>query len=1076
MHLSKLAVQRPVATGMLFIGILLLGLISLSQLSVDLLPNLAYPKLTVRTTCSDVGPQEIEELITRPVEEVLATIPGLRQIHSSSREGVSLVTTEFLWGTNMDFAMLNVREKLDQLRWSLPDEAGRPTIIQLDPRSRPILALSVSGQNLVQIKQLTRDVIKRRLEQLKGVALAQVVGGLEREIQVEVDLPKLTVLGLNPDQIIQAISAANVNLPGGTIKQGLFRFSLRTLGEFQSPDEIQNVVLNHTKDGHPILLRDVATVTDGFAERESLTRFNGHESIGVLILKESGANTVEVTRSVRQIMHELRAEYPEIELVVAFEQARFISEAIENLIQNIVYGGLLAFVVLLFFLQDFRQPTYIALSIPISIITTFVLLYFMDISLNIMSLGGLALAVGMLVDNSIVVLENIFRHQESGLERSQAAILGTEEVGLAVTAGTVTTIAVFLPVVYVYGVAGQLFREQAITVTFSLVASLVVALTLLPMLLAHFFVRKSKPFESKTRATDPTRPVAGFRKWVRLPLKWLLRILYLLLIYPLKWLWQEILFALEFFTKIIHQLFHPLFRGFNRGYEQVFQAYERGLEQALNHRRRVLVLTAGFVGLALLASPRVTRELMPRIDPGEFTISLKMPPGFTLQATAAPISQIEQRLLEMPDVEAVFTTIGLVGEQATGSQDDAALNRGKLRVRLKPARDLSLTTVMQQIRQFCQTLPDAETAFETEGSILQQILGTSAPPLAVKIQGHDLQQNFQFARQVRDSLATIAGLKDLHLDFDLTRPEILLHLNREAIGRLGLTASQVAGFIEMTVKGKIATYFKDFDRKISVWVRTTAENRRVLADIFNLQIPTATGHVPLRSLISAEERPGPTEVLRENQQRQIILYGQIQGAGFNSVITAVRQRLTGLELPEGTRITIGGEQEELQHSFRSLALALLLSVMLIYMVLAAQFESLKHPFIILLDVPVSACLTLLVLLMTGMSLNVISLIGFIVLAGVAVNDSIVKIDFINQARRSGTPLREAILLAGHTRFRAIVMTTVTTVVGLLPMALGFGEGAELQQPLAITVLGGIILSTLVSLFLVPVLYLVFERE
>lgn len=1081
MHISELSVKKPVATGMFFIGIILLGFISLSRLSVDLLPNLAYPKLTIRTSYHDVGPQEMEEFITRPVEEVLATIPGIRRIQSISREGISLVTTEFLWGTNMDFAMLNVREKLDQLRWNFPKEAGRPTIIKLDPSSQPIMALSVSGGSLNQTKELTRNVIKRRLEQLKGVALAEVVGGVEREIQVTVDLGKLTTLGLTLDQVANALKSANYNLPGGTIKQGLFRYALRTLGEFQQPAEIEQVVIAHTKHGVPVTVRDVAVVTDGFAERESITRFNGKESIGMLIQKEAGSNTIEVTKLVKKVMAELRAEYPSITLTTAYEQARFISSAIRSLVQNIFYGAMLAFLVLFFFLHDFRQPTYIALSIPVSIVASFTLFYFMGINLNIMSLGGLALAVGMLVDNSIVVLENIFRHQQAGMARKPAAVLGAREVGMPITAGTVTTITVFLPVIYVYGVAGQLFREQALTVTFSLIASLVVALTLLPMLLAHFLVRRvdDSPRRKTSRPASTARTVwynRGFWKYPAIPIKLLLKLLYYLIIFPPRWFFNEVKFAALFFKERIIRVSDRLFKQFEKYYQVIFQYYERVLTFALERRGLVLGSVGVLVILAIYAGSFLTRELMPRVDPGEFTIAVKMPPGFTLPATSSTVSKIEQRLLKFSDVDAVFATIGLISEQSAAGRNEAALNRGKVRVRLNPRRKQSLTAIIQEMRRFSRQLAQAEITFETETSVLQQILGTATPPLAIKIQGHDLNTSLAVAQQVQEKLAGLAGLKDLHLDFELGRPEIQIQMNREALGRFSLTVTQVAAFIQNRVKGKIATFFKDFDRKINIRVRSSVENRDALEDVFNAYISNQHGLIPLRSLISAQERMGPTEVLRENQQRQLVLYGEIAGRGFDSVIAEIETRLAQLSPPEGCRIIIGGEQEELQRSFKSLIVALLLSIALIYMVLAAQFESLLHPFVILLDIPVTACLTLLVLLLTGMSINVITFIGLIVLAGIAVNDSIVKIDFINRERRRGTPLLAAIKLAGQKRFRPIIMTTVTTVLGLLPMAIGFGEGAELQRPLAITILGGLILSTFISLVLVPVLYFLFERE
>ncbi|MDZ7377691.1 MAG: efflux RND transporter permease subunit, partial [candidate division KSB1 bacterium] len=486
MHISQLSIDRPVATAMFFVAVILIGIISLIQLPVDLLPDLSYPRLTIWTAATAMGPREVEEMITNPIEEAIGTVANIRRTYSISRSGLSLVTVEFLWGTNMDFATLSIREKLDQLRWILPREVERPNILRIDPRSQPIMAISLSGSNLVHLKELAHNVFKRRLEQIDGVAMATVTGGFDREIQVEVDQTKATALHLAPEKIAQALELANYSIAGGTVKKGLYRYALRTLGEFQSIMEIERVVVANHPDGSQIRISDIGRVIDGFRERQSITRFNNEESIGIIIRKDAGANTVIVSRLIHRILDQLRSEYPSLHLSVAYDGARFISSAISNVLQNLILGAILAFLVLFVFLHDFRNPVNIALSIPISVIATFALLYFAGITLNIMSLGGLALGVGMLVDNSIIVMENIFRHRQEGRALADAAFLGAKEVAMPITASTLTTIAIFLPVVYLYGVAGQLFRDQAVTVIFSLLASLVVALTLLPMLSCRF--------------------------------------------------------------------------------------------------------------------------------------------------------------------------------------------------------------------------------------------------------------------------------------------------------------------------------------------------------------------------------------------------------------------------------------------------------------------------------------------------------------------------------------------------------------------------------------------------------------
>ncbi|MDZ7261248.1 MAG: efflux RND transporter permease subunit, partial [candidate division KSB1 bacterium] len=787
--------------------------------------------------------------------------------------------------------------------------------------------------------------------------------------------------------------------------------------------------------------------------------------------------------------------YPEVTIAVAYDQARFISNAISNVIQNIILGGLLAFLVLFFFLHDFRSPFNIALSMPISVIATFSLLYFTDVSLNIMSLGGLALGVGMLVDNSIVVLENIFRHRQEGRGHLEAAVDGTREVAMPVLASTLTTIAVFLPVVYVYGVAGQLFRDQALTVTFSLLASLLVALTLLPMLTCHFVFRG--PVKSSlylgTEETLSFSSKPGF--WHKTPWRWLL--------FPFRWIVKGLRKALTFLGLLFRELFRYWLRGLTSAAYRVFNPifrisdiwlvhiaglYEKTLLKALNNRLVVIGLISGVMALAILLTPLLDRELMPQVDQGEFAIKVKMPLGSSLEATAATVAELEGWLLKQEDVTAVFSTIGIIEDQTTVFTEESGLNRAQLQVRLKEGRKHSTAEIMALIREQGARLALAEISFETGESVLQQVLGTAEPPVAVKIQGEDLDVCQRIAHQVRQRIKDVPGLKDLHTNLELGRPEYRIEIDREAAGRYGLSVTQLADFIQNTMKGRVATQFKDFDRKIDILVRPTLEQRDELADLLNahvhVSIPTSGGRaskpsgqaIPLRELIRCTPTLGPSEIRREDQVRQVVLYGNLQGRSLGAVIKDINKGTADVEIPYDYRLIIGGEQEEVRRSFRSLVLALILAVLLIYMILAAQFESLRHPFVILLDVPITASCLMLLLFMTGLSVNVITLIGLIVLAGIAVNDSIIKVDFINQRRREGMPMREAILDAGQKRLRPILMTSVTTILGLLPMAIGLGEGAELQRPLAVTLIGGLFFSTMVTLFAVPVVYSYLERK
>lgn len=1062
MHITELSIRRPVAVAMFFLGVILLGIVSLSRLSVDLLPDLSYPKLTVWTTYPGAAPEEVETMVTKPIEEAVGTVPGVRKIESVSREGVSLITMEFAWGRDMDFAALNVREKLDRLRWVLPRESGRPTIIRIDPRSQPIMALSVSGQNLVSLKELARDVIKRRLEQLKGVALAQVTGGLEREIQVEVDKERLESMGLTIEQVASAVAAANFNLPGGTIKKGRYRYSLRTLGEFQSIDEIKDVVVGRSQNGLITRLQDVATVVSGFRERENITRFNGKESIGIILKKEAGANTVRVSKRVRRVLRELEKEYPEIRIAVAYDQAKFISSAIANVLQAILFGGVLAFLVLFFFLHDFRNPVNIALAIPISIIATFVLLYFSRVSLNMMSLGGLALGIGMLVDCSIVVLENIFRHRQEGKGRIEAALTGTKEVAMAVTASTLTTISVFLPIIYVKGVAGQLFKDQALTVTFSLLASLVVSLTLLPTLASRFLYR-GEDFEDKS-PPDQASEGKG-TSWSRITrvLNRVVRSIVLFLI-------DLVRFWVSSISGFVNRLLSPIFGSFDRFFQAFAQRYDRFLLWSLDHRPRVLEIVAFALIISLLLGLHLKRELMPQVDQGEFTIRVELPPGTSLEGTAEVVSEIERELLQEKDVKAVFSSIGMTREQAGFKSGEAAINRAEIRVRLKDRAKKSTRQVVRDLRERLKGLPEAILTFDLGQTTLGQILGAAEADVAIKVIGEDLSISKKIIKEIKRRVQNVRGLKDLESSYEEGRPEIRITIDREVASRYGLSVHQVAQFIKNIMKGEVATQFKDFDRKIDILVRPKIGDRDELEDLLNSYIPLSHSSVPLRELITYTYTRGPTEIRRENQAREVVLWGRVEGRGLSDVIRDIEGKIADVEHPYDYQISVGGAREEMKRSFKSLYYAAILAMALVYMILAAQFESLIHPFVIIFAVPLAAVGVVWGLFLARQSFNVISLIGVVVLVGIAVNDAIVKVDFINQERRRGAPLREAIVEAGRKRLRPIIMTTVTTVFGLAPMAIGLGRGAELQRPLAIAVISGLLSATFLTLIVIPVIY------
>jgi len=1076
--------RRPVAVAMLFLAVLLLGAISFVRLPIDLLPDVSYPRLVVYTSYPSVGPAEVERLITRNVESRAASVPGAQRVTSVSREGVSLVTVRFVWGTNMDFAMLNLRERLDELRDQLPETASRPRILRVDPESEPIMVVSVTGAgNLWSTKELAETVFRRRLEQLDGVAQATVTGGLDREIQVDVDPELLEAYDLEIGDVETALRLANVQAPGGTIMQGRYRYPLRTLGEFRTVEEIGEVVVGRRDTGpgpgtmdpdapgggggfRLVRVRDVGTVVDGFAERESEAHYNALESVGILVFKEAGSNTVRVARQVEASLEQLREEFGGVSLDVASSQAGFISESISNVVQALVFGGILAFLVLFLFLRDSRYPVAIALAIPISVVGTFALMEAFGVSLNIMSLGGLALGVGMLVDNSIVVLENVFRRREEGLSAMAAAAAGAEEVQGAITASTLTTISVFGPIVYVEGVAGELFRDLSLAVAFSLLASLVVALTLLPAMAGRF--RDAGAVEPP--AAPPPPPPATRVGWILL---WLKRLI-LFPLWLLRQLWSVLRQLLSHWgggaSRMLRRVSTPFLDAFDRAFARFAELYHGVLEGALD--RRGLVLGVSLLALALTAGVGVflDRDLLPEVDQGAFDVRIELPEGTTLAVTSGTARELEERLLEDPDVATVFSRVGKDVQSYAAGDEATGLHTALLQVRLQD--DASTEEVMERFRPVAAGFPVGAVTLESGGSTaLGRVLGGSEADIAVRILGEDLDQAFAYADEVQRRLAAVPSLGSVRVGIERGQPELQVEIDRDAAASYGIDPRVIAETVEKAMRGAMATEFVDFDRKIAVMVRYPEELRTRRETLEGIRVEG----VPLRQLARIEEAMGPSEIRREEQGRVVTVFTDVLTGGLDRGIGAVEEVLAEVPPPGDLRVEVGGENEEMRRSFRDLSFAFGLALLLVYMILAAQFESFIHPATILISVPLALVGALLALFVTGEGLNTMSLIGIVILVGIVVNDAIVKVDFIIQSRARGSSIREAVVEAGRVRLRPIIMTTVTTVLGLLPMALGIGRGADLRAPLAISVIGGLIVATALTLIVIPVVFSLVEE-
>ena len=1055
MSLPRRSIGRPVAVAMLFVAVAFLGMISFARLPIDLLPNVSYPKLVIYTQYTGVGPAEVERFVSERVEEQVARVPGVQEVESVSREGVSLVTVRFVWGTDMDFAVLNVRERLQTLDNVLPEQADKPVVLRTDPRSEPVMAVSLAGQSdLRALKELAESVFRRRLEQIEGVAQVAVTGGLEREIHVEVDARRLEAFGITIEEIANALEAANYSRPGGTIRRGRFSYHLRTLGEFESVGQIGEVVVasqggagrrgedtgggggSDSSGGSGVgaslvTLRDVATIRDTFEDRESIARFNGQEAVGLLLFKESDANTVRVAENVGEVLEELRGEYDELHVEVAMSQAGFIADAISNVVQALVLGGILAFLVLFLFLRDARYPVAIALAIPISVIGTFSLLDLAGISLNIMSLGGLALGVGMLVDNSIVVLENIFRHRElqaAGLEEVSldSAAVGAEEVQGAITASTLTTVSVFGPIIYVEGVAGELFGALSMAVAFSLLASLLVALTLLPTMAARWDLVADDHVSWFTRVLRGTGRVIGGG---------------------------------------LGRVFGPPLRSFDRAFNRFAAWYHDVLAAALRHRRRVAGFTVVLLVAAVGVGATLERSVLPDVDQGSFRVRVELAKGTPLEQTAEMVGRLESLFLDHDGVEAVFSQVGQQVAVAGMNEDETGLHTATLEVRLDQrfSTDEVLTEVRPHLRQFP---PGAVSIATGQATALGRMMGGSDADIAVRIRGDDLDGAIAYAQTLERVLNDLPSLSNVRLGVELGQPEVQVEIDRERAAAYGIDTRTIAETVERYMLGAEATQFVEFDRKIPVMVRLPQDDRRSLATLDRLQVEG----IPLRELIQTREALGPSEIQRREQSRVVPVLADVAEGGLAEAVEDIRGAMAAYPTPRGLRTEIGGENEEMRRSFRDLGFAFALALLLVYMILAAQFESFVHPFTILLSVPLALVGAVLALWVAGAGLNTMSLIGVVILVGIVVNDAIVKVDFINQARARGAAVHDAIMEAGTARLRPIVMTTITTVLGLTPMALGIGRGADLRAPLAIAVIGGLLAATILTLIIVPVAY------
>jgi HAE1 family hydrophobic/amphiphilic exporter-1 len=1094
MNIVDIAVKRPVTVWMFTFAIILFGMVSLSRLAINLLPELSYPTLTIRTDYVGAAPGEIEQLVSKPIEETIGVVKGVRTVTSTSKAGQSDVLLEFDWGTDMDLASLEVREKLDTLQ--LPLDIKKPLLLRFNPSLDPVMRFGLGGakpkatddpsdtkisqqialtdQGIKALRIYAEEQIKRQLESVVGVASVKVGGGLENEIQVLVDQQRTSQLNITVSEVIKRLKDENVNSSGGRVKDGSQEYLVRTLNQFQSLDDIRDLFIAN-REGKNIRLGDIATVQDAHKEPTSMNRFNGFEGVEIAIYKEGDANTVEVAKNVQFRIAQLQGDIPsQYQLQLVYDQSRFIASAIEEVKSAAFIGGLLAMLILYLFLKNIWSTLIISISIPVSIIATFNLMYGNGISLNIMSLGGIALAIGLLVDNSIVVLENIAQHKTKTKNFKQAAVLGTKEVSMAIIASTLTTMAVFFPLVFVEGIAGQLFSDQALTVTFALAASLVVALTLIPMLAAR---EKSTDAPNNKAILDlgesrektlPTTKIGWFFHYLSLPLYWLVQLVFHYIPFAMTSL---IVLLFRLLSKVFGTLFRPLLWVFDKSFKKIEKLYLAALEKAL--RIRLLVLTAVIaVSLAsVLLLPKLGMELIPDMSQGEFFVEINLATGSQLENTDQVIADLA---IFAADLEGVERTYALAG---TGSLMNVSASQGgeywgKLNVVMQTNSSAQTSQlVMHKMRGYLSKQAGVQSKFG------KPALFTFATPLAVQIVGYDLENLAKYSQNMAAIMQGDKRFADVKSSLQSGNPELKIKFDHGKLAQLGLNAPDVSKLISAKIGGEVATKYSIEDRKVDILVRTIETQRDSIADIGQMIVnPGASPAIPLAAVADISMSIGPSEITRIGQERVAVVSANLNYGDLSEAVLAVQQHIDTLKLPINMQAKVAGQSEEMENSFYSLQFALALAIFLVYLVMASQFESLLHPLLILFTVPLACAGSIYGLYLSGTNISVVVFIGLIMLAGIVVNNAIVLIDRINQLRASGLEKTAAIIEAAQSRLRPILMTTLTTSLGLLPMAIGLGEGAEIRTPMAVTVIYGLLFATLLTLFFIPVIYSLFDRK
>lgn len=1118
-NLVEFSTRRRVTVAMVTLTFVLFGLIALGDLKVNLLPDLSYPTLTVRTEYTGAAPAEIETLISEPVEEAVGVVKGLRKLKSVSRTGQSDVVLEFAWGTDMDQASLEVRDKMEVLQ--LPLEAKAPVLLRFNPSTEPILrlALSSKGDNVNEaeaLRQLTMlrryadDDLKKKLEPVDGVAAVKVGGGLEDEIQVDIDQQKLSQLNLPIDTVIQRLQQENINVSGGRLEEGSQRYLVRTVNQFASVPEMREMLVTTQSAGNaaaasaaaqmaaiaaqtgsaeamaaaasvqsansssnasiaggmPVRLKDIAEVRQGFKEREAIIRLAGKEAVELAIYKEGDANTVATADAIQKRLEEIKSQIPpDVELTTIDDQSQFIRHAISDVKKDAVIGGMLAILIIFLFLRDGWSTFVISLSLPVSIIATFFFMGQLGLSLNVMSLGGLALATGLVVDDSIVVLESIAKARERGLGILEAAIVGTREVSMAVVASTLTTIAVFLPLVFVQGIAGQLFRDQALTVALAIGISLIVSMTLIPMLSAlkgrpPMAFPEEEPHPRWQPTSKLQKPIAAVEHGIGVGTRGAA--------FGFAWIFIR---AWRGVSAVVGPVMRKLSDLAMAPYGRAERAYLKLLPNALGKPWLVLGTAAAAFAVTLLAVPMLGADLIPQLAQDRFEMTVKLPPGTPLRETDNLVRELQNKHAKDDGIRALYGVSGS-GTRLDANPTESGENIGKLSIVMADGGSEEVEArETERLRETMKAHPGTQVDFS------RPELFSFSTPLEIELRGQDLESIQKAGQRMAALLRSNPHYADVKSTVEEGFPEIQIRFDQDRAGALGLTTRQIADVVVKKVRGDVATRYSFRDRKIDVLVRAQESDRASVESVRRLIVnPGSNRPVTLDSVADVVSTTGPSEIHRADQVRVAIVSANLRDIDLGTAVSEVQDMVSKQPLGAGVGMHIGGQGEELAESVNSLLFAFGLAIFLVYLVMASQFESLLHPFVILFTIPLALVGAVLSLLITNSPVSVVVFIGLILLVGLVVKNAIILVDKVNQLREAGVAKRDALVEGARSRLRPIVMTTTCTLFGFLPLAVAMGEGAEVRSPMAITVIGGLLVSTLLTLVVIPVVYDLLDRR